>query len=490
MAYVKGAGKGRLLRLRLLLLPTGADRLPPSDVFQTLPGHSRANPRPKAPQPQGPPDRDARGFTMGRGRSLPLPPNQSPTAPCAPGTTGVNRELPISAQADNPPGMDSPRTLLPNSAQVDTSIGNSLTDPLAASATAGSLGQQLLAQLHGQGATSSNASASASASASGSDLGRGLLQQLQLGSGANPAGSRPTALPNVAQQLNAGRALLEQLQRSPGQVANPQAIVSSAQQTGKIGAERGNSDHGSIAPVPFEQLLRSAAASQQHRTQTYPHTAPEASAPTVAQATAQPLVQPTTVASDGSGALMSFEQLLRAAAASQAEPRQTQTLQPPPAFRSSHQPATASAPAATALPPAAFQDPGRLLLQQLQQQGLQQTNFGQQQPLAPSAFSSVHQQATIPIPPQSIARPAIASTQQQAALPSQLSSADQAGRLLLQQLQRVSVSDAPRADVRAPAGAIANALQPEPSAPPAPTSVLLQNAADAMGRLTGADHSL
>ena len=417
---------------------------------------------------------------MGRGRTLAQPPGQNPLTPPAPGSLTAPTAATSAAHG------------LSHSTPFASST---VSDQQAASAAAGNLGQQLLAQLQGQ--------AAATPPPPGFDLGKGLLQQLQSrgtatsdnsnqasnpqqlpSGGTAPSHSQAASLDSTSQvsaahtdadrafaqqvqsrgnappesnsqgsnaQSNAGRAFLAQLQRSPAQMPKP--VQSSA--------TAGHNTRGSNpAAVSFEQLLRAAAANQQPR----------------GQSQAQPVAQ---LSSGGarSASNMTFEQLLKAAAANPTAPLHSQSgpmhshsgsmqSQPPPPLPGLTQPAAAIASnyaTARSCPATAVaqHNPGRLFLQQLQQGGLQ-LNALPQQPSAPAAANS-------------------SSKSQQGVSSSQHVTADQAGKLLLQQLQRVSVSvsGASRAASRDPVGAVANAPQPEPSAPLAPSSVLLQNAAAA-----------
>ena len=377
-------------------------------------GQPRASPRPKAPQPQGPPDKDARGFTMGRGRSMPLPPGAGHSAakPAAP------------APGASPP-TDSVAT---SSSPVSSGLQG-------ASSAAANLGQQLLAQLQGQSAMGIKPDAAV-------HLGQSLLQQLQQGMTPSSAFPQHTSAHASVTQTDVGRALLAQLQKSPvkqkaDSLADPPAqssapIVSPAQLQQGLGS--------TASAVSFEALLRGAAGSQQTQ--------------------AQPVAQPEPPAANHSGA-NSFDQLLRAAASNHAS-SQSFAAAPPPGFGSRHQPSEA---AAVAVAEAySDSDPGRLLLQQLQQGGLQPPALGPQQGRPPGLPGRQPQQSAV----QSHTRHDDA----------------QAGKQLLQQLQRVTVSDG--SVFRSP---VVGAPQPMPSAPPAPASILLQNASNGTTGRSGANHS-
>ena len=381
-------------------------------------GQPRASPRPKAPQPQGPPDKDARGFTMGRGRSMPLPPGAGHSAakPAAPA-----------------PGASPPTDSVATSSTVSSG-------QLGGSSAAAHLGQQLLAQLQGDSALGTRPDAEV-------DLGRGLLQQLQQGLTPSSAFPQQTSAHASVTQTDAGRALLAQLQKSPakqkaGSLADPPAqsaasIVSPAQLQQGVGSN--------ASAVSFEALLRGAAASQQTQ--------------------AQPVAQPEPPAANSSGA-NSFDQLLRAAASNHMS-SQSIAAAPPPGFGNRQQPIEA---ADVAVAEAySDNDPGRLLLQQLQQGGLQAPVLGPQQQRPPGLPGTQSQQSS-----------AQSHTRHDDA---------QAGKQLLQQLQRVTVSDGSGAVSRSPVGAVAGASQPMPSAPPAPASVLLQNASNATAGRIGAKHN-
>ncbi|KAA6417737.1 MAG: 5 -3 exoribonuclease 1, partial [Trebouxia sp. A1-2] len=382
-------------------------------------GQPRASPRPKAPQPQGPPDKDARGFIMGRGRSMPLPPGAG------------HSDAKFAAPA---PGASPPT----DSAATSSSPSGQQGGPSAAA----NLGQQLLAQLQGQSAVGAR-------SDSGVDLGRGLLQQLQQGMTAPTAIPQHTLAHDAVTQTDAGRALLAQLQKSLARqkadsLADPTAqsaasLVSSTQPQPGLGS--------TASAVSFGALLRGAAGRQQTQ--------------------AQPVVQSEPPAANHPGA-SSFDQLLRAAASDHAS-SQNIAGAPPPGSDSRQQP---SAAAGVAVAEAySDSDPGRLLLQQLQQGGLQAPALGLQQQLPPGSSGRLPQQSSV----QSHTRHDDA----------------QAGKQLLQQLQRVTMSEGSGAIIRSPAaGARSSAApQPMPSAPPAPASMLLQNASNGTtGRMDG-DHN-
>ena len=309
------------------------------------------------------------------------------------------------------------------------------------SSAAANLGQQLLAQLQGQSALGSRLDA-------GVDLGRGLLQQLQQGMTPSSAFPQHTSPRASVTQTHAGRALLAQLQNSPakqkaGSLADPPAqsaapIVSPAQLQQSLGS--------TASSVSFQALLRGAAGSQQ----------------TQAQAVAQPVAQAGMPAANHLGA-SSFDQLLRAAASNHAN-SQSIAAAPLPGFGTRQQPSEAAGVAAAEA--YSDSDPGRLLLQQLQQGGLQAPALGPQQQ-RPAGFPG--------------------RQPQQSSVQSHTRHDDvQAGRQLLQQLQRVTMSDGSVS--RNPVGAIAGASQPIPSAPPAPASVLLQNASNEATGRNGANH--
>ena len=309
------------------------------------------------------------------------------------------------------------------------------------SSAAANLGQQLLAQLQGQSALGSRLDA-------GVDLGRGLLQQLQQGMTPSSAFPQHTSPRASVTQTHAGRALLAQLQNSPakqkaGSLADPPAqsaapIVSPAQLQQSLGS--------TASAVSFQALLRGAAGSQQ----------------TQAQPVAQPVAQAGMPAANHLGA-SSFDQLLRAAASNHVN-SQSIAAAPLPGFGTRQQPSEAAGVAAAEA--YSDSDPGRLLLRQLQQGGLQAPALGPQQQRPPGLPGRQPQQSSV----QSHTRHDDA----------------QAGMQLLQQLQRVTVSDGSVS--RNPVGAVAGASQPMPSAPPAPASVLLQNASNGATGRNGANH--
>ncbi len=378
-------------------------------------GQPRASPRPKAPQPQGPPDKDARGFTLGRGRSMPLPPGAGHSAAPAPGAS---------------PPTDS----------VATSSLSVTSGQQGGSSAAANLGQQLLAQLQGQSALGIRPDP-------GVDLGRGLLQQLQQGMTPSPAFPQHTSPRASVTQTDAGRVLLAQVQKSPAKQKTDSWTDPPAQPAAPIAspAQPQQGFGSNASAMSFEALLRGAAASQQTQ--------------------AQPLAQPEPPAANHSGA-SPFDQLLRAAASNHAS-SQSIAAAPRPGFGNRQQPRSEGAGVAVA---EAFSDsdPGRLLLQQLQQGGLQAPALGPQQQRPPGFPGRQPQQSAVE-----------SHTRQDDA---------QAGKQLLQQLQRVTVSDGSGAVFRSPVGAVAGAPRPMPSAPPAPASVL-QNASHATTGCIGASHN-
>ncbi|DBA92644.1 TPA: hypothetical protein ACH3X1_002861 [Trebouxia sp. C0004] len=382
-------------------------------------GQTRASPRPKAPQPQGPPDKDARGFTMGRGKSMPLPPGagQSAAKPAAPA-----------------PGASPP------SGGATTSSSAVSSGQQGGSSAAANLGQQLLAQLQGQSALGPRPKA-------GVDLGRGLLQQLQQGLTPLSAFPHQTSAHDAVTQTDPGRALLAQLQKSPakqkaGSPADPLAqpaasIVPPAQFQQGFGS--------TASATSFEALLRGAAASQQTQ--------------------AQPVAQPEPPAANPSGA-NSFDQLQRAAASNHAS-SQSIAAAPQPGG-GNRQPPSEAADVAVA-EPYSDSDLGRLLLQQLQQGRLQAPALGPQQQRPPGFPGRQPQQSSVQ-----------SHTHHDDA---------QAGKQLLQQLQKVTVSDGSGAMSKSPVGAVSGASQPMPSAPPVPASTLLQIASTAITGRMGANHN-
>ena len=361
------------------------------------------------------------------------------------------------------------------SSPSNTSANATASRQQAPTAKAANLGQQLLSQLQGQSGLTANANV-------GVDLGRDLLQQLQQGVASSPAVPQQAAASATFTQTDAGRALLAQLQRSPTQQAQPAGLMAEPMAQPMVPPMPQQPQQGlggNAAAVSFEQLLRGAAASQQPRAQpvAQPQQQPVADfsaavsfdqllrdAAANQQPRAQPAAQPQQPVARPSvpSVALSFEQLLQDAAASQggAHAKSHQVV-PPPGFAFGQQPSQVAAVAAVAT--SAAGDAGRMLLQQLQQGALQATALRQQQLQQPPGFPSTNPQQGLP--------------------GSHTRNADQAGKFLLQQLQRASVSDVAAAS--GPVGAVAGASQPMPSAPPAPTSVLLQNAADSVSA-TGA----
>ena len=420
-------------------------------ILQLSQGQPRASLRPKARQPQGPPDKDARGFTMGRGRAV-------QTTPAA----GLSAAMPSAPGSAN--GMTS--SFVKSTSPVNTMS----TGHQAALTAAPDLGQKLLAQLQGQASARGGP---------GVDLGRGLLQQLQLGSAPPSAvAQRATAQASIP-HTDAGRALLAQLQRLPTQPPPPSGLVAEplAQPMALPAAQSQQDFDGSSAAVSFEQLLRGAAAGQQPR------------AEPSAQPSSQLMPQPQQPAVE-TAEVTTFGQLLRAAASNQRLPAQGPLAAPPPGFGFPQQPSqtpvpppaierdpppgfgfrqqfsqpSVLTPAAVAAAASTGADSGRLLLQQLQQGRTQAPALGlfQQPPAAGWPGTAPH-------------------------TGSAAQAGEEVGKLFLQLLQqRPSDSDfsggpatgSVGAAAGGPIGAILGAPQPVPSAPPAPTSVLLQSAAD------------
>ena len=346
---------------------------------------------------------------------MPLPPEAGPSAAPAPGASPVTDNIATSSSA------------VPSGQQ-----GGSLV--------AANIGQQLLAQLQGQSALGIRRDP-------GVDLGRGLLQQLQQGITPSSAFPQHTSPSTSVTQTDAGQALLAQLQKSPAkQKTDSQtdpAAHSAAPVLSPAQLQQGFGSNASAAS--FEALLRGAAGRQQTQ--------------------AQPVAQPEPPAANHSGA-SSFDQLLRAAASNHAS-SQSIAAAPPPGFASRQQPSEAAEVAVAE----AFSDSdcGRLLLQQLQQGGLQAPALGPQQQRPPGFPGGQLQQSSVQ-----------SHTHHDDA---------QAGKQLLQQLQRVTVSDGSGAILRSPVGAVAGASQPTPSAPPAPVSILLPNASNASTGRVGTNHN-
>ena len=457
------------------------------------PVQARASPRPRAHQPLCPPDKDARGFTMGRGRALPSVLAAKPSAP-APG-----------ASAQHPSGMtymtsssEQPAATSAASAAVvqqpAVNIGHQLLSQLQGQATtsdSGSkIGQQLLSQLQSQGSSRSASQADPNAgqqllmqlqgqaavrAPAGADLGQGLLRQLQSGGGAPlPDLPQQTSGNALHAQKDARQALLAQLQRP---LVQSQAVNSTTPPKAQPPAQ---GYQGSGASKSFEQLLRGATATQRP----------------VAQLMAEPVAQPAAQQQHhGNRAAPSFNHLLQSAMAQQQPP------QPPPGFARPPQPHSSTAtPSATNLAgqpgfalshqhsaqlqpsAAAMTDPGKLLLQQLQGGGLGQQPQGVPAVLSQQLREGPLQDGALGQQPQGV--PAALSQQQQT-LPTHLQNSKEAGQKLLQQLQRTSLSEAAnwvttsmQSHPSAYVGAVVDAPQPVPSAPPAPNAVLLQNVAD------------
>lgn len=158
-------------------------------------GQVRPSPRHKIRQPQCPPHKDAKGFTMGRGKATP------PTAPAAPGST-----VPAGTLGKEHLGQQ---------------LLQQLQQPQAGRSAAPHIGQAFLEQLQA-GPISAGPTP---------DLGKGFLQQLQQGGAAHavpPANAQPqldrgmysnsaAALNSGANGNDAGRALLSQLHRPAAQ---------------------------------------------------------------------------------------------------------------------------------------------------------------------------------------------------------------------------------------------------------------------------------
>ena len=388
-------------------------------------------------------------------------------------------------------------------AAATSNLGNQLLAQLQdqaigrkASLTGINIGQQLLSQLQGQSNSSTTAGtnpnvgqqllmqlqgqADARAPA-GTNSGQAFLQQLQAeGTSSSPI-KPPQVTPSTSvAQTDAGRVLLAQLQRSPvkSQQASGSTAQSHAQRVAQSTAQPAHQSYQGPATnsvsVSFEQLLRGAASSQRSTAQP------------MAQPAAKPAAQVANQHPVAGAAAPSFDQMLRAAAAQQQPPA------PPPRFARAHQSdpmmSAGSASGQAQLPglgfsqqrpgqappvPAAMTDPGKLLLQQLHAGGLQgsapkqQLQGPQGQPVSPVSQ------------------------------PSHASGNVEAGRMLLQQLQNARISDTIRSGASGAAavqsgpsalvGAAVDAPQPVPSAPPAPASVLLQNAAGMSGISTDVD---
>ena len=456
-------------------------------------GQPRASPRPKAPQPQCPPHKDARGFTMGRGRAAPAgapavqPQAPAPGAQHATGPSAVNLGQQLLSQlqpsANGKTAADSASNINhqllsqlqhqsqgrpPSGSNIGQHLLSQLQGQSSGSVPVGpdlSAGQQLLMQLQGQG----QGQAAGRAPAGRTTSGQGFLQQLQGGLSSAPTELSHQAAGNLSHaQTDPGQALLAQLQRSP---AKPQQGLGSAarpmaQPVTQAVLQPNHSTASGAASVSFEQLLRGAAATQQHP--------PNLLAQPMASTAAQPAHQQPTAG----GNAPSFDQMLSTAMAQQHPPV------PPPGFTRPPNKINAPLPEASVrgpaqppgfsltqqLPsqaqplPAAAVDAGRVLLQHLQGGGLQGPAPGQ---------------LTHALPP---------TSGQPSALPAHSPRDAEAGRMLLMQLQKSTLADNAQGDAHSATprqnslsnstGAAGNGPQPVPSAPPAPASVLLQAAAD------------
>ena len=472
------------------------------------PVQPRAFPRPKAHQPQCPPDKDARGFTMGRGRALPSVPGAGLFAakPSAP-APGASAQHPISVSAS----AEQPAATSPASAaaaqQPAVNIGHQLLSQLQVQATTSDsgtkIGQQLLSQLQVQGSSRPAPQADPNAgqqllmqlqgqaavrAPAGAVLRQDVLQQLQSGGVPSPVLPQHATGNASHAQTDAGQALLAQLQRPlvqsrPNVNSMTQPLAQPLAQFLAQPLPQGYQDPG--ASKSFQQLLRGATAAQRP----------------VAQPVAEPGAQPAPQQQQQSnGAAPSFNQLLQSAMAQQQSP------QPPPGFARAPQlhSTTATASAATPTGPpgfavshqhpaqlqpsaAAMTDPGRLLLQQLQGGGLglQGGALGQQPQGVPAVLSQQLRGGPLrgcALEQQPPGVPAALSQQQQR-LPAHPQGSREAGQKLLQQLQRTSLSangvtTSTALHPSASVGAAVDAPQPVPSAPPAPNAVLLQTAAD------------
>ena len=437
---------------------------------------------------------------MGRGRAIPIalgvgPTAAKPSAP-APGAffqhpTGITLSAEqtaaataattaVSAAAAQQSAVNPGQKLLAQlhgqgtTSHTGAKIGQHLLSQLqvqsnsrSGSETGPDAGQELLLQLQGQAAVSAPG---------GAELGQGLLQQLQSGASALLPLSLQQATGNASlAQTDAGRALLAQLQRPLAQ--SQQALNSMAQPIAQPVPPPYQGSGGIAASGSFEQLLRGAAATQ--------------------RPVAQPMAQPAVQWQHPSIAAPSFTQLLSSAMAQQQPPppppRFSRPPQPlsttpsqagPPGFAVTHQqPTQPPQPLA-----ASMTDPGRLLLQQLHGGGLgrQGGALGQQPQGVPNMLS--HQQRGGALQGGALGQPPQGLPTAMTKAPARPAGSNEAGQMLLQQLQRASLSDAAASVVVAvrpgpsdSVGAVVDAPQPVPSAP---NSVLLQSAADTSGTTT------
>lgn len=427
---------------------------------------------------------------MGRGRALPSALETGPSAakPSAPAPGALPQHPAGVASAAQQPAVNIGHQLLSQlqgqgiTSTSATKTGQQLQVQGVVSDSGAKIGQQLLSQLQVQGSSSVSASQSApnagqqllmqlqkqpavGAPPAGAVLGQGLLQRLQSGAGAasHVLPEQATTGNALPAQTDAGQALLAHLQRPA--VQSQQPVNSMAQPVAQPMAQpiaqpmaqpMAQRHQGPGAVNSFEQLLRGAAAAQRPM--------------------AHPMAEPAAQRQHQSNvASPSFNQLLQSAMAQQQPPR------PPPGFARPPQPHSMTA--ATGLagqagsvlthqPPSQLHssavaglDPGRLLLQQLQGVGLglQGGALGQQPQGMPTALSQQRQ-------PQTNSSHPLGN--------------NEAGQKLLQQLQRASLSEAANGDTPAMGplpfasfGAAVDAPEPVPSAPPAPKAILLQNAA-------------
>lgn len=284
---------------------------------------AQVRPRHKTPQPQCPPHKDAKGFTMGRGRAT------LPVAPAAPGSSSTPAQYSFSAQ-------------MPQANEVSTAASSSTSASVpervtsdhstaAHTASQGNMGQQFLQQLQQTQAVSSDHSQIGQAflqqlqagpsSGPTTDLGKGFLQQLQPGnvSQAAPVSAqqqpRPEALSNITvahvngmDNSNAGEALLSQLQQPSvqlGTVALPAQLQRNA--TGLLpGMQNGSSARDQYWSEADQQQqnaqnLAHLQALQLAQTQAAQAVQPAGAAMQVAPGYAAPSAQPGQVAQPNAG---------------------------------------------------------------------------------------------------------------------------------------------------------------------------------------------
>lgn len=501
-----------------------------------LPRHAL---RAKIPQPQCPPHKDAKGFTLGRGRPLPPVPGLPTVPPAGPGSSSSAVAAPGSSSSSSAvPTSSSDAAAAPESSSLSAFFPRKPTDgaillrsgapaaPAASDASSishHSPGQQLLQRLQGGAPAAPIGQAFLQQLQAGppsravpeADLGKGFLQQLQQGA----------AAPLLSQASQASGAVPLTLQPQPQQA---RASPVKAQPTPPGAAD---SHAGRAFLAQLQSGIQAIPSPAQHAAVPTLDPAPQYAQPAQLPTAQLPYAQQSQVLLPGQIAHTQPSQHAQPPPESNAGPallQQLRTPQPARQHRSNGQSRSIMSPPGLPQPALDMAAASALSFQQMLHSALnkQEPTHAQVATANQAVSLQHHQQATAgdgsgpaaPVLPQSQSgqEPADAGrhflqqlqqTANHAAAPQappldphQLSSAlprgghkapagpeqavaaaAQAGQLFLQQLQRGAAQTAAGAGASGGAataviGAVPGAVQPKPSAPPMQPGVLQQAA--------------